>query len=439
MNKFQLILEEIENRDIQYVDDLEEVFGLKKVEIPQTLVGKDFDDREIIFNIAVGYKKSVKTYFLNLRSYIIFNSGETSYDAIQFNAEELNWFYDVRNAISCTTTPSTGEINLEALPFIELEKSFTIASNKETITGKFNISRNYSHANTTPLRLHTELTLHFEETNNYDRLDKLTNAFTKVFSFLTYRKNISINQVILKKLNKDSGEYKKVGTFHLWNNTQSEEENPKNIRERMIDIELIEGNLGDLFGKILDGKIYMRHVPENSVMKTEITPARFLMATAGFEWQYDLYNSSTPNKVHKYSEQEKEIISFLEEKIISHQGRSKRYYKRIKSLVERSNITLSDEIEESLTKYNDTIDIFLRSIFCLKKDDTFDKGEVSVRIARRRNDIAHGVITNDLDESIIQDLKVIELLYYVMVLDDIGVSKEKIQYAINKLFSFKIL
>ncbi|GIN69260.1 hypothetical protein J41TS2_46810 [Bacillus sonorensis] len=46
------------------------------------------------------------------------------------------------------------------------------------------------------------------------------------------------------------------------------------------------------------------------------------------------------------------------------------------------------------------------------------------RIARYRNKIAHGDISES-HKDIVFDLRVIELLYYVMVLDYIGVSKEK--------------
>ena len=167
----------------------------------------------------------------------------------------------MKNAYSITSKEQTGEIEFVARPFTELERNFTFNFKEELINGKLNISRNIDWNNKSPLSLHTELTLYFEKSSDdYNKLQELTYAFINALSFLTYRKNISINEVSLKKIDEKSGDYLKIGTLHvLREGIKHIEEDPRIIRENIVDISIIEDNLGVLFESMLHKKIYLRH------------------------------------------------------------------------------------------------------------------------------------------------------------------------------------
>ena len=261
LENFNLILEEIENRTDVSNDDLQELLRIKKIDIPDILVGRTFNNRQIVFKVMHGYKKAFKTYFFRIQLYVVFKTLETSFDAIQFKAEELNSFYPLKNAYSITSKEQTGEIEFVARPFTELERNFTFNFKEELINGKLNISRNIDWNNKSPLSLHTELTLYFEKSSDdYNKLQELTYAFINALSFLTYRKNISINEVSLKKIDEKSGDYLKIGTLHvLREGIKHIEEDPRIIREKIVDISIIEDNLGVLFESMLHKKIYLRH------------------------------------------------------------------------------------------------------------------------------------------------------------------------------------
>ncbi|MCY7808010.1 hypothetical protein MOB48_10530 [Bacillus spizizenii] len=436
LDNFDLILEEIDDRDKRTAEDLHELMSFGNTEFPEYLVGKDFDDHEILFKVMHGFKKSIKTYYVRVQSYIVFKENECSFDAVQFTSEELNWFYDIRHAIDFDSKPSTGEIELRTHKFSDLEKQFSFKFNDDLIRGKFNISRYFNHNVTNPLNLYTELSLYFDKSPSYVQLHELTYGFINVMSFLSYRKNVSMNKAHLKKLDQDSGEYIKVGTLYVSRISDDVEEDEKIVKERIIDISLIEKSLGKLFEVIMNKQIYLRHIPENSRDQRIITPSRFIMATAGFEWQYDLYEDKEIDEDHQYKEQKEEILEFLNQKIDSNSGKEKRYFKRIRGLVNRNNITLSDEFEMSLNRYNDILSVFIKRLYSIKNETEIDLNEIADRIATYRNEIAHGQLQGRENDYLIPDLKVVECLYYSMVLDEIGVSAENIKRALNKLFRF---
>ncbi|WP_121641959.1 HEPN domain-containing protein [Bacillus vallismortis] len=438
LENFDLILEEIDDRDKRTSVDFHELMSYGNMEFPEYLVGKDFDDHEILFKVIHGYKKSIKTYYVRVQSYIIFKENECSFDAVQFISEELNWFYDIRHAIDFDTKPSTGEIKLRTHKFSDLEKQFSFKLNEDLIRGKFNISRSFNHNVTNPLSLYTELSLYFDKSLSYIQLHELTYGFINVMSFLSYRKNISMNKAHLKKIDQDSGEYKKVGTLYVSRLSDDVEEDEKIVKERIIDISLIEKSLGRLFEEIMNKQIYLRHIPESSRDQRITTPSRFIMATAGFEWQYDLYEDKEIDEDHQYKEQKEEILKFLNQKIDSNTGKEKRYFKRIRGLVNRNNITLSDEFEMSLNRYYDILSVFIKQLYNTKNETEIDLNEIAYRIATYRNEIAHGELQGRKKDYLISDLKVVECLYYSMVLDEIGVSAENIKRALNKLFRFNI-
>ena len=64
-----------------------------------------------------------------------------------------------------------------------------------------------------PIRLQTDLSLFFGPTNEFKKIEKLINVTFDFLKFITYRRNVVINHIILKKKNEKTGNYSKVGKF----------------------------------------------------------------------------------------------------------------------------------------------------------------------------------------------------------------------------------
>ncbi|WP_394530936.1 hypothetical protein [Priestia aryabhattai] len=78
-------------------------------------------------------------------------------------------------------------------------------------------------------------------------------------------------------------------------------EEGRNLRERMIDLQLLEESMSNLFNRLQKKAIYFNSYTESSVDKRRITPSRFVMVTAGFEWQFRLSYEALSNKVEEAS------------------------------------------------------------------------------------------------------------------------------------------
>lgn len=455
LNDFTLEIEGIEDRDKVFINDLDFLFDLKEkngirlgtlrnapnlLEDINILKGIDFENgQEFLFHIRNINQTGPKTHTANLHSYIVFENGESFFDGLQINAEELNWFHNIRNAYTYKITPTTGQSEVSIEPFENTEKKFNFNVGQQVINGSFNISRNLSNMATMPIRLQTDMNLYFEPTNEFEKIEELIYVTFDFLKFITYRRNTVVNYIILKKKNEETGNYSKVGKFFINRIINKQIEEKKLIQERLIDLPLIEYNLGNLFEKLLDKKIYLTHIPENSVDKNIITPSRFIMVTAGFEWQFRLiYKELNSETETKYKEQREEILSFLEEKIKQNSGKKKKVFKDFKNLLLRSNMTLSNKINWALNEFSDVLDLFIKSLYKINNVEEIKYNEISERIQTQRNNVAHGNIDQEFDSLIILDFFVLEWLYYAMVLSDIGMSRENIKLSINKLFNRRI-
>lgn len=442
LKDFTLEIEEIDNRDSIYINHLDFLFNdsKSKKDVPNVLKGNDFENGNLIhFSVASINQTGPKTHSASLHSYILFEHEEIAFDGVQINSDELNWFHNVKQSYSFMVEPDTGHSEIKIEPYKNTEKRFNFNFEGQVINGNLNVSRNFSYISTMPIRLHTDMNLYFEPTNEFDIVERLINVSYKFLKFITYRRNIAFNQIILKKKIEETDKYRKVGKLYIREIKTESTEEAKIIQDRLIDLPLIEDNLGQLFEKLAKNTIYITHIPENSIEKNRITPSRFIMATAGFEWQFrSSYNELSNKSEDKYKEQKEEILAFLDERIEQNTGKKKKYFKNYKNLLLKSDMTLSDKINWALTEFNEELEVFINSLYKWNGVTDVKYTEISERIQTQRNNIAHGNIDKEFNSFVILDLFVLEWLYYAMVLNDIGVSREKIRFAINKLFNRRI-
>ncbi|WP_394530976.1 HEPN domain-containing protein [Priestia aryabhattai] len=439
---FTLEVDELEDREKIYIDDLDYIFGESvstKEYLPKKLLGKDFENgKDIIFNIRNLASRSPKTYIFNLYSYAVFNKNESSFDGLTLSGEEFNWFYNIRNAYEYTVVSETGELQFNIKPFEDLSKTFEFNLEDELVEGELNVTRQISNMDTSPIKVHTDLYLRFEETTDYSKIHKLINLVADFFKFVTYRRNISINHITLSKKDENKDRQITIGTFYINREKNIFTEEGRNLRERMIDLQLLEESMSNLFNRLQKKAIYLTHIPESSVDKRRITPSRFVMVTAGFEWQFRLSYEALSNKVEEASkkdEAKEELLMFLEEKISSSTGEKKKYFKDEKKKIINMNMSMSSKIEWALAEFSDILDRFIKDIYNMNQIKDVKYKDIAERIQNQRNDYAHGNIDKEINSIIGLDLNVLEWLYYTMVLSDIGMSRDNIQKTINKLFS----
>ncbi|MGG4467217.1 hypothetical protein ABER68_04160 [Paenibacillus alvei] len=443
LKDYILEIEEIESesRDDIRLSDLFFPDDTWKSNLPKVLVGKDLGSGNTMhFKYYYIYKSGVKSYCASLSSYIIFKNEETKFDGLKINSEELNWFHNVKQSYSIKTyLDDSGNSEIKIEPYKSTDKRFVFNFKGQDVEVNLNISRYFSDVSTMPIKLHTDLNFFFEITDKFEMLEGLSNVAFKFLKFVTYRRNIAFNNLALLKKDEDTTKYETVGTLYIKGFNTERDEEEKVITERLIHLKLIENNMGKLFEELTNNKIYIDHIPENSLAKNIITPASIIMVTAGFEWQFRLtYKELSKENEDTFSKQKEEILAFLDGKINQNTGRVKRYFKSSKALIQRNDMNLAGKIRWALTEFKDEIDIFIKPLYNWDEVSKSKLSEIAERLQTQRNNVAHGNIDKEFNRIVMSDLVVLEWLYYIMVLHNLGVPKANVKSAVNKLFNRRL-
>lgn len=87
--------------------------------------------------------------------------------------------------------------------------------------------------------------------------------------------------------------------------------------------------------------------------------------------------------------------------------------------------------------FDSVIGIFGKQLYSLSEEG-FDYKAIGNRLAKQRNDFAHGNIDKEFNGAATLDLLFLRYLIYALQLRRIGVSDSSIQKAVNDLFSRRL-
>ena len=448
MNKesFTLEIEEIEDRENLPFSSLEFLFDKKTRKVfpkENLLIAKDFErDQLIHFKTKFVRKVAAKTYTAHVESYVIFVGNLTLFDGLKIQANELNWFYNIGQAVEQSTYNVSGEAQLQIKPFDKTTEEFEFNFNGSLIKGNLSIGRGITTTSTRPLELNSNLIYYFDETTDFSIAKNLVHLTEELLQFLSYRKNLHINSLILTKIDAEDGKSFSIGELFINNTKLKEKEEDRLVRERIISYPLLKSSFTKLLEKISEKTIYVKHIPESSKSTLWITPARFIMATAGFEWQFEFsHKELSKESEKKYEKQRNEILEFLEDKVEKSIGKEKKFFDNAKTLFIINKTTLATKIIWAFKESDEVLKDFIDSVYSANDIETTDYAynKIAERIQKERNAIAHGNLTVESNKFLAVDFLVLEWLYYAMVLDDIGISKENAKKCINDLFKRKFI
>lgn len=407
------------------------------------LTGIEFGtEKKINFNVKSIYRQGINTYSAMLHSYLIYRDTIDTFNALQIHSKELNAFYNINKAFEHVKFEENGKLNLSLKDHDSSLDHFEFKHNNSTIEGNFSISRKYSSDFTKPVELASTLNLHFEETDDLNYGEDLIFLLRKFFDFTTYRRNHSIDKILLKKYDFAKGKYFIIGDFFVNQYTSTSQETKDNVKSRIIEYSLVKDSLPVLLNNLAEEKIYLKHIPINYNDSKNVTSARYIMVTAGFEWQFQsLHEKKMLEGEDKYKDLRETIITFLESNISKETGKRKKYLKSLKKEISRKDSSLSDKLEWTFDKYDTILRPFVERIFQLNGIDSteYNYESIAFRIQTQRNNTAHGSIDKKPSSYLVLDLIALEWLYYTMVLDDAGMSTKDIKKSLNNLFNLGAL
>lgn len=214
-------------------------------------------------------------------------------------------------------------------------------------------------------------------------------------------------------------------------------EKEKIQRYRQIKVDYL-GEKIPLVVKLLKSKrLYMDHYPENSADMRHITPARFLLVTAAFEWEcQEVYGD------FKYEENEPFrivtdlIYNILEEEKNKVRGKKKKYLNTYQKGFKYNGVSLAEKIQYALNDNKGVLSDFIENLYKLNgiEENEYSYNIIAERIGSQRNNYAHGQIDREMNYLVVLDFIVLEWLIYSMRLKQMQFEENSIKKMINELF-----
>ena len=355
---------------------------------------------------------------------------------ISFSGDEINCIYDIRNGIeksSFSFDDGSVEFSLKNFADTTIDDGIVSLNNVE-IQCNLSISRQVKYGiEESPLSLCSLFCLYFDETNDYMFLLDLINHVHQLLSFFCYRRNIDLSSIEFKQ--KVGNKYRACAKFINFK-PQREKDAIKIIKDRYIPYDLVESKLHRILQDVIDGKIYLKHIPDNYSASKRITPASFLMTTAAFEGEF---SRSYPEGIKKSAEKiqaQTSVREALETLTLQTTGMKRKIYKYL--IKQINNDSLREKLLLALKDYSEIIEPFGKYSYAINKAE-YCILDISDSISSQRNAFAHGDLSRPFIRNSSLGIGLLEFLVYAMQLSHYGIANNDIQQIIKKLFAINII
>lgn len=376
---------------------------------------------------------------IELCAYVEFRLRAEKIDRIELACPELNYIYRVNQGVSYNLGPEYDKKGIIGIETPDYE--YTTSKNQlfeafgKQISMCYGISRTVQFGVTqTPINLTTSLIFDFEETDDYSFVFNLYRIARSFIRFCCYRRSVYISEAVLSSPYKGAT-HLNVATMHIFKQKGDAELEPLK-RGCFIKQEYLSGKEGRIIADIADNRLYMRHWPDSYESGKQINEARFVMITAAFEWEFGRLYPGGIKKSEKTIIAENKVIENLNTLVNSSKGKERSIYRRLAGYVKSDS--LQPEISHIGKELASIITVFGERLYKLNGED-LNYNEMGKRLAKQRNDFAHGNLDKDFDGLAFLDLIFMERIIYAMQLKYYEVEDIKIQKSINDLFRSGIM
>lgn len=357
---------------------------------------------------------------------------------LNFLSQEINYFYDTKQYINDDFELENGCFKNYTVNINSKERTFlgSFNYNKNTIKvfGDMAWKKNYDVSNN--LEIWSKISLEFENRiTNIEELYKIILLQKLVIDVLTYRTNNGFDSIEVYTYNKKNKK-EIIGNYYI-SDQYVKESNYKNV-QHLIRYENIF-NIGKLYELLNEGKIYTSHICGSYILSKVYNPPRMLGILIAFEriinWKYDKKKFRNDDYV--------ELLN------------------RIKEMAYNKKTKLCDGLSKNKIKFNNTVESALKpqipfSTYILNVIDDYPVSlsaiktiyetditknllaDISERINKLRNDMAHGNMDIEFNEVNTKDLKFMEILFYILILSELELSDDEIINKIAWLFNIRL-
>lgn len=403
------------------------------------LEGCQFDGTQVVFCVqdSPGFKDGIFSYKVKWLYINTLKYGESiRIKGINFISQEINSFYSIKKYITDDFSLENGcykeyQLNIKALNQTLLG-NFRFSNYGVKIFGDMSFRQKYS--SNERLEMWSKLILELSrELTQLDKLYELVILQLNVINFLTYRLNNTFDMIETYIYDEHKRKYPS-GRFYI--DYKCEPECDYENIKHLINSDNIP-NLGELYKIIYNNKVYMAHLCSSYSKWKTYDPAHILGIMIAFErlfrWQYGI------NKIRSddYLELLDRIKINLEKNKddICRDIKRKRNFKKIVKRLSEPQVSYGDYISHVI-KDIPLCERYIKNLYSESNVNAIIDN-VSERVNKFRNDMAHGNIDVDITINHTKDLKLLERMIFIMILNYLGLTEDEIIKKINWLFSTK--
>ncbi len=376
--------------------------------------------REIIFIPQVGSQIVIENSVISIVivAYIVFEGKINKFDRIDFNSPEINAIYPADQAIDFSELNSNeGVYKISRRPQKETfteNKTFIINGKKVYIFWGVSIN---SSAEELPIHIDSHLVFKFEATEDFTFSYTIWNVARKFINYLCYRRNTWLPTAVLSGTS-ESG-LRSYATLNVLGQEDETVEEEAIRQRRFISQSYIEGHEGDILQDITKETLYLRHLPETYRSGNYIDASRFVMITAAFEREFKRLYPEGIVKDEIDINVEKRAKESIEKLIQEIEGGQKtkedklpeeKYKNILKSIPDGP---LAKKICYAGKQIDDVVGIFAKHLYSSNGGKPKYKS-IGQRLARQRNNFAHGNIEEKFIGPSLFDLVFLEWIVYAM-------------------------
>lgn len=257
-----------------------------------------------------------------------------------------------------------------------------------------------------------------------------------VINFLTYRRNCGYKDITTYYKNGSMNDLHPTGSLFI--NTNITEETDIKYLRRVISINNID-KLNELYALISENKIYLSHICNSSADMREYTVQRMLAILISFErlfrWKYK-ESDIRSEEYFNFLDNLKRVVSLNKDEICK--DTKKKYFDSYLNGLQKIRIDFSSMVAYVINQ-NQLSFKYIENIYGCNKADKKLVTTISDRLNKLRNGMAHGTLDIDFTSENTNDVQLLEVLVYIVILGHIGLSDEEIIQKINILFDYKYL
>lgn len=406
--------------------------------IPIFVVGEVFDGPakgHVLFRLShpFGSQESVfpRNIIVNVDYYVLKYDQRSQNSSLRFSLPELNQFIPSWPLVQYSFDNPHDPILL-AKEEKEI-KSFDIDFKGRPIHISFKITPEMHIGKTAELSTKTTLEINFEKNADYDFIYDLYHLVQGLFSFIYNRRNLWFTSISIngsysqKSLPKE----RLVSALFFSNDRHMlPPENQETISKEKATFSLYEQNINALMQMIADDKLNYMNTHASTLRRNLVDLTQYLNITSSFElYHRELCPKDTSNSSDQLYEEVRELVRGFAEK---QTGKRKEKAKKIAKEIRNEN-SLGQRIENVFNGYHFDSEKW-EPLFSIFPHITPGRCKVLATVANRwRNELAHAKREEEPEADVIDAIRFVEQLNYVIVLRSAGYDDVNIMHIIAQM------